>query len=92
MLHATAHIMGSVLPGTKVMLVCRSRAVSTHMILQALLPLFISPLTGRGTTGAVSLGAMGDSYYEYLLKARPAARGHAGKVVCARVVPRHTDP
>ncbi|KAK9842510.1 hypothetical protein WJX81_003419 [Elliptochloris bilobata] len=35
---------------------------------QALLPLFISPVTGRGTTDAVSLGAMGDSYYEYLLK------------------------
>ena len=35
---------------------------------QALLPLFISPVTGRSTTDAVSLGAMGDSYYEYLLK------------------------
>ena len=44
--------------------------MSTHMEVQALLPLFISPLTGRGMTDAVSLGAMGDSYYEYLLKAR----------------------
>ena len=25
-------------------------------------------MTGRSTTDAVSLGAMGDSYYEYLLK------------------------
>lgn len=35
---------------------------------QALLPVFISPVTGHSTTEALSLGAMGDSYYEYLLK------------------------
>ena len=55
------------------MLVCESTVISSYLALQALLPLFISPLTGRGTTDAVSLGAMGDSYYEYLLKARRAA-------------------
>jgi len=32
------------------------------------LPLFISPVTGQFRAGVVSLGARGDSYYEYLLK------------------------
>ena len=36
--------------------------------LQGLLPLYIHPQTGDATTQMVSLGAMGDSYYEYLLK------------------------
>ncbi|BDA46113.1 Mannosyl-oligosaccharide 1,2-alpha-mannosidase IA [Coccomyxa sp. Obi] len=35
---------------------------------QGLLPLYIHPETGQATTQMVSLGAMGDSYYEYLLK------------------------
>eukprot|EP00887_Chlorella_sp_A99_P003907 scaffold11.g3907.t1 len=35
---------------------------------QGLMPLFISPLTGNFTARKVSLGALGDSYYEYLLK------------------------
>ena len=35
---------------------------------QGLLPLYIHPQTGDATTQMVSLGAMGDSYYEYLLK------------------------
>lgn len=70
-LRAAAHVIDAVLPGMKVALVCGSTVMNSRMILQALLPLFISPLTGRGTTDAVSLGAMGDSYYEYLLKARP---------------------
>ncbi len=38
---------------------------------QGLLPLYIHPGTGEATTQTVSMGAMGDSYYEYLLKARP---------------------
>lgn len=38
------------------------------MCLQGLLPLYIHPQTGQATTQMVSLGAMGDSYYEYLLK------------------------
>ena len=37
-------------------------------ILQGLLPLYIHPQTGDATTQMVSMGAMGDSYYEYLLK------------------------
>ncbi|EIE24199.1 glycoside hydrolase [Coccomyxa subellipsoidea C-169] len=36
--------------------------------MQGLLPLYIHPQTGQATTQMVSLGAMGDSYYEYLLK------------------------
>ena len=36
--------------------------------LQGLLPLYIHPQTGDATTQMVSMGAMGDSYYEYLLK------------------------
>ena len=51
--------------------------------MQALLPLFISPVTGKSTTEAVSLGAMGDSYYEYLLKVWPA---RAGMATSARAV------
>ena len=39
-------------------------------LLQGLLPLYIHPATGEATTQMVSMGAMGDSYYEYLLKAR----------------------
>lgn len=35
---------------------------------QGLLPLYIHPTTGEATTQMVSMGAMGDSYYEYLLK------------------------
>ncbi|CAK0772077.1 hypothetical protein CVIRNUC_003926 [Coccomyxa viridis] len=35
---------------------------------RGLLPLYIHPQTGDATTQMVSLGAMGDSYYEYLLK------------------------
>jgi hypothetical protein len=40
---------------------------------------FISPISGHSTTEAVSLGAMGDSYYEYLLKVR--ARSRLGQVM-----------
>jgi hypothetical protein len=32
------------------------------------MPLFISPITGNFTVRRLSLGALGDSYYEYLLK------------------------
>ncbi|KAK9793227.1 hypothetical protein WJX73_006594 [Symbiochloris irregularis] len=35
----------------------------------ALKPLFLDPASGSFTSTAISLGAMGDSYYEYLLKA-----------------------
>lgn len=35
---------------------------------QGVMPLFISPETGRFTSRKASLGALGDSYYEYLLK------------------------
>ena len=48
--------------------------VAAHMLthswvsVQGLLPLYIHPQTGDATTQMVSLGAMGDSYYEYLLK------------------------
>ncbi|MCO5559693.1 hypothetical protein L7F22_013294 [Adiantum nelumboides] len=33
-----------------------------------LLPMFISPETGKPTTSKVTFGAMGDSFFEYLLK------------------------
>ena len=32
------------------------------------MPLFVSPTTGAFTSRRCSLGALGDSYYEYLLK------------------------
>lgn len=32
------------------------------------MPLYLNPKTGRFTTTKISLGALGDSYYEYLLK------------------------
>ncbi|KAK7329734.1 hypothetical protein VNO77_23911 [Canavalia gladiata] len=34
-----------------------------------LLPIYIDPLTGTKSNGAITFGAMGDSFYEYLLKA-----------------------
>ncbi|KAE9609876.1 hypothetical protein Lal_00006344 [Lupinus albus] len=34
-----------------------------------LLPIYINPLTGIVSTGTITFGAMGDSFYEYLLKA-----------------------
>ncbi|RZB55448.1 Mannosyl-oligosaccharide 1,2-alpha-mannosidase MNS1 [Glycine soja] len=34
-----------------------------------LLPIYINPLTGTKSSGAITFGAMGDSFYEYLLKA-----------------------
>ena len=33
-----------------------------------LLPTFLDPNTGEGSSGDISMGAMADSYYEYLLK------------------------
>ena len=33
-----------------------------------LAPIYVSPQTGVFTTGRVTFGALGDSYYEYLLK------------------------
>ena len=36
--------------------------------LQGLMPLYFNPKIGRFTTTKLSLGALGDSYYEYLLK------------------------
>ena len=40
---------------------------------QGLLPVYFNPTSARFTTNKVSLGAMGDSYYEYLLKVGPPA-------------------
>ncbi|KAK7265209.1 hypothetical protein RJT34_32825 [Clitoria ternatea] len=34
-----------------------------------LLPIYLDPLTGIKSNGAITFGAMGDSFYEYLLKA-----------------------
>ncbi|RDX86724.1 Mannosyl-oligosaccharide 1,2-alpha-mannosidase MNS1, partial [Mucuna pruriens] len=34
-----------------------------------LLPIYLNPLTGTKSSGTVTFGAMGDSFYEYLLKA-----------------------
>ena len=46
----------------------RIMTLSARASLQGLLPLYIHPQTGDATTQMVSMGAMGDSYYEYLLK------------------------
>ena len=40
------------------------------LLLQGLLPYFIHPSNGRLMNDHITFGAMGDSYYEYLLKAR----------------------
>ena len=42
---------------------------------QGLLPVYFNPTSSRFTTNKVSLGAMGDSYYEYLLKVWPCQEG-----------------
>ena len=46
----------------------RALGASAGRWLQGLLPVLISQQTGLPATQAVSMGAMGDSYYEYLLK------------------------
>lgn len=33
-----------------------------------LFPTFINPSSGRWSTGKIALGALGDSFYEYLIK------------------------
>lgn len=38
------------------------------MVLQGLLPYYISPKDGQLLNNHITFGAMGDSYYEYLLK------------------------
>lgn len=38
------------------------------LIVQGLMPLYLHPATGKFTSQKVSMGALGDSYYEYLLK------------------------
>ena len=51
--------------------VCPTAVGSQYLLYtnpQGLLPLYIHPQTGDATTQMVSMGAMGDSYYEYLLK------------------------
>lgn len=49
-----------------------SKSMCTHacLTLQGLMPLSYSTKTGQATTDAISMGATGDSYYEYLLKVR----------------------
>ena len=36
--------------------------------MQGLMPLYINPTTGKFSTQRLSVGALGDSYFEYLLK------------------------
>jgi mannosyl-oligosaccharide alpha-1,2-mannosidase len=38
------------------------------LLLQGLLPYYISPNDGQLLNNHITFGAMGDSYYEYLLK------------------------
>lgn len=46
-----------------------SRHVHTLRKLQGLVPMYINPASGKfRTTSGITLGARGDSYYEYLLK------------------------
>ena len=46
-----------------------SRKVHEMKKIQGLAPIFINPNTGKFRKGAtITLGARGDSYYEYLLK------------------------
>jgi Glycosyl hydrolase family 47 len=40
------------------------------LLLQGLLPYYISPNDGQLLNNHITFGAMGDSYYEYLLKVR----------------------
>lgn len=44
------------------------RRLHQHWPGQGLMPLFLSPVTGNFTSRRISFGALGDSYYEYLLK------------------------
>ncbi|KAL4422458.1 hypothetical protein ABPG75_008655 [Micractinium tetrahymenae] len=44
------------------------RHLHQHWPDQGLMPLFLSPTTGNFTSRRISFGALGDSYYEYLLK------------------------
>ncbi|KAL4436084.1 hypothetical protein ABPG77_005532 [Micractinium sp. CCAP 211/92] len=44
------------------------RHLYRHWPDQGLMPLFLSPTTGNFTSRRISFGALGDSYYEYLLK------------------------
>ncbi|KAL2651086.1 hypothetical protein R1flu_019214 [Riccia fluitans] len=43
-------------------------ALKKAMPKDGLLPIYISPHTGKPTTQKITFGAMGDSFYEYLLK------------------------
>ena len=45
----------------------RALPTAVHLV-QGLLPVYFNPTSSRFTTNKVSVGAMGDSYYEYLLK------------------------
>ena len=41
---------------------------SAEKQISGLYPLYVSPTTGKFTTGQISFGALADSFYEYLLK------------------------
>jgi hypothetical protein len=46
-----------------------SKHIHTQPKLEGLVPIHISPSTGQfRSTSVITLGARGDSYYEYLLK------------------------
>ena len=47
---------------------CQPKPCTSHADSQGLMPLYLNPKSGRFTTTRLSLGALGDSYYEYLLK------------------------
>ena len=52
--------------------------------LAGLAPIMIDPATGRFASKTVSLGARGDSYYEYLLKQwLLSGKTHDGLLRCA---------
>ena len=47
-------------------------AHTSSLSLQGLLPSYIDYQSGNGVGGELTMGAMADSYYEYLLKASAA--------------------
>ena len=50
---------------------CSNPCIVSFLLLlhmQGLMPLYLNPKSGRFTSTKLSLGALGDSYYEYLLK------------------------
>ena len=95
--HSDSLLLQSTLPGHQGRHLCLDWACilgvlpewqCLNCLLQGLLPLYIHPASGEATTQMVSMGAMGDSYYEYLLKARDSP----SLLLCTASRSKHTLP